>query len=128
MFRFSLKMNKETQSVDFTREILSTDKLDNEIDFLQKEGGILLGQIQIHEDYLNYLERNSKVKSKDIGDLQEMILKFFRILALIDAYQFLQSQNLMLTDQNMDHFLFVFNQDYTMRITKFIDDLLKTQF
>ena len=121
-------MNKETQSVDFTREILSTDKLDNEIDFLQKEGGILLGQIQIHEDYLNYLERNSKVKSKDIGDLQEMILKFFRILALIDAYQFLQSQNLMLTDQNMDHFLFVFNQDYTMRITKFIDDLLKTQF
>ena len=128
MFRFSLKMNKETQSVDFTREILSTDKLDNEIDFLQKEGGILLGQIQIHEDYLNYLERNSKVKSKDIGDLQEMILKFFRILALIEAYQFLQSQNLMLTDQNMDHFLFVFNQDYTMRITKFIDDLLKTQF
>ena len=53
-----------------------------------------------------------------------MILTFFRILALIDAYQFFQSQNLMLTDENMDRFLFVFNSDYSIRITKFINDLI----
>ena len=98
--------------------------LQNELHFLRKEGAILLGKIQIHEDYMNYLQKHSKLYPKDVNDLQEMILKFFHILALIDAYQYFESENLMLTDENMDRFLFVFNSDYSIRISKFINDLI----
>ena len=118
-------MNKKTQTqIDFKRKTLTNVTLENELHFLRKEGAILLGKIQIHEDYMNHLEKHSKLYPKDVNDLQEMILKFFRILALIDAYQFFQSQNLMLTDENMDRFVFVFNSDYSIRISKFINDLI----
>ena len=127
MFQFSLKMtdNKKTQrQIDFKRQTLTNITHQNELHFLQKDCTILLGKIQIQEDRINYLEKHSKLYLKDINDLQQMILTFFRILALIDAYQFFQSQNLMLTDENMDRFLFVFNSDYSIRITKFINDLI----
>ena len=127
MFQFSLKMtdNKKTQTqIDFKRQTLTNITHQNELQFLQKDCTILLGKIQIQEDRINYLEKHSKLYLKDINDLQQMILTFFRILALIDAYQFFQSQNLMLTDENMDRFLFVFNSDYSIRITKFINDLI----
>ena len=52
-----------------------------------------------------------------------MVKKFLRILALIDAYKYFQSKNEMITDENLDRFLFVVNNDYVVRIDKFINDL-----
>ena len=52
-----------------------------------------------------------------------MVKKFLRILALIDAYKYFQSKNEMITDENLDRFLFVVNNDYVVRINKFINDL-----
>ena len=54
-----------------------------------------------------------------------MIEKFLRMLALIDAYQYFESKNITLTDDNIGLFSFVVNDDYSFRIRKFIKDLLK---
>ena len=56
-----------------------------------------------------------------------MVEKFLRILALIDAYQYFQSKNEMLTDENIGRFLFIENDDYSVRINKFINDLKAKQ-
>ena len=55
--------------------------------------------------------------------MDQMVKKFLRILALIDAYKYFQSKNEMITDENLDRFLFVVNNDYVVRINKFINDL-----
>ena len=52
-----------------------------------------------------------------------MVKKFLRILALIDTYKYFQSKNEMITDENVDRFLFVVNNDYIVRINKFMNDL-----
>ena len=105
--------------VDF---ILNNVPIETELYFLQKQGAILLGEIQIHEDYLYYLKERSKVDQKEIDKMNEMVLKFIRILALIDANEFFKSQNLT-TDQNIDLFISVYNNDYAIRISKLINDL-----
>lgn len=109
--------------VDFKREILTNVPIETELYFLRKQGAILLGEIQIHEDYIYYLKEHLKVDQNEINKMKEMVLKFFRILALIDAYEFFQSQNLFLTNQNMDLFVSTYNNDYAIRISKFINDL-----
>ena len=55
--------------------------------------------------------------------MDQMFKKFLRILALIDAYKYFQSKNEMVTDENLDKFLFVVNNDYVVRINRFINDL-----
>ena len=50
---------------------------------------MLLGQVQIQEDYMN---QKQKVDRYDLNELQEMLEKFLRILALIDAYRYFQKQ------------------------------------
>ena len=92
----------------------------NEIRFLEKEASILLGQMQIHEDYLNHKQ---KVDDYDLQQLQEMVEKFLRMLALIDAYQYFESKNITLTDDNVNIFLFIVNDDYSFRMKKFITDI-----
>ena len=52
-----------------------------------------------------------------------MVKKFLQILALIDAYKYFQSKNEMITYENVDRFLFVVNNDYIVRINKFMNDL-----
>ena len=52
-----------------------------------------------------------------------MIEKFLRLLSLVDAYQYFQSKNEMLSDENLGNFLFIVNNDYSVRINKFINDL-----
>ena len=94
----------------------------NKIRFLEKQAAILLGQVQIHEDYLN---RKQKIDDYDLNQLVEMTEKFLRMLALIDAYQYFESKNVTLTDDNIGLFSFVVNDDYSFRIRKFIKDLLK---
>ena len=114
------KINFEKQTL--TKEIFTS--FENEIRFLEKEGAMLLGQVQIQENYMN---QNLKVDRYDLNELQEMVEKFLRILALIDAYQYFQNKNEMLTDENIGRFLFIVNNDYLMRINKFINDLKTKQ-
>ena len=85
---------------------------------------MLLGQVQIQEQYMN---RKQKVDRCDLNQLQEMVEKFLRILSLIDAYQYFKSKNEMLSDENLGRFLFIVNNNYSVRINKFINDLKKKQ-
>ena len=91
---------------------------ENEIRFLKKEGAMLLAQVQIQEEYMS---RKQKVYRYDLNELQEMIKKFLRILSLVDAYQYFQSKNEMLSDENLGNFLFIVNNNYSVRINKFIN-------
>ena len=117
---------KQEEEIDFKKETFTS--FENEIRFLEKEGAMLLGQVQIQENYMNHKQnQNLKVDRYDLNELQEMVEKFLRILALIDAYQYFQSKNEMLTDENIGRFLFIVNDDYSLRIQKFIKDLTEKQ-
>ena len=116
--------NKE-EKIDFEKETLAKEtfiSFQNEIRFLEKEGAILLAQIKIQEEYMN---GKQKVDRYDINELQEMVEKFLRLLSLVDAYQYFQSKNKMLSDENLGNFLFIVNNDYSIRLNKFINDLKK---
>ena len=122
---------KQEEKIDFEKQTLTKEtftSFENEIRFLEKEGAMLLGQVQIQENYMNHKQnQNLKVDRYDLNELQEMVEKFLRILALIDAYQYFQNKNEMLTDENIGRFLFIVNNDYVMRINKFISDLKTKQ-
>ena len=110
---------KQEEEIDFKKETFTS--FENEIRFLEKEGAMLLGQVQIQENYMNHKQnQNLKVDRYDLNELQEMVEKFLRILALIDAHQYFQSKNKMLTDENIGCFFFIVNDDYSLRIQKFI--------
>ena len=122
---------KQENQIDFEKQTLTKEtftSFENEIRFLEKEGAMLLGQVQIQENYMNHKKnQNLKVDRYDLNELQEMVEKFLRILALIDAYQYFQSKNETLTDDNIGRFLFIVNDDYSIRIEKFMKDLTKKQ-
>ena len=116
--------NKE-EKIDFEKETLAKEtfiSFQNEIRFLEKEGAILLAQVQ--EEYMS---RKEKVDRYDINELQEIAEKFIRVLSLVDAYQYFQSENKPLTDENIGNFLFIVKNDYSIRINKFINDLMKSK-
>ena len=92
-----------------------------ELSYLEKEGAILLGKIQIQEDYMNYRRRNARLDADDLNEMQSLIIEFFNYLSLIDAYLFFQNQNQVL--QDIDSFMCVVNNNYSIRINKFIKDL-----
>ena len=122
---------KQENQIDFEKQTLTKEtftSFENEIRFLEKEGAMLLGQVQIQENYMNHKQnQNLKVDRYDLNELQEMVEKFLRILALIDAYQYFQSKNETLTDDNIGHFLFIVHEDYSLRIQKFIKELTEKQ-
>ena len=122
---------KQEKEIDFEKQTLEKEtfaSFENEIRFLEKEGAMLLGQVQIQENYMNHKQnQNLKVDRYDLNELQEMVEKFLRILSLIDAYQYFQSKNEVLTDENIGRFLFIVNDDYSIRINKFINDLKAKQ-
>ena len=109
---------EKEKEIDFEKETFIS--FENEIRFLEKEGAILLAQVQIQEEYMS---KKQKVDRYDLNELQEMIEKFLRLLSLVDAYQYFQSKNEMLSDENFGNFLFIVNNDYSVRINKFINDL-----
>ena len=123
IFYFILEMThkEKEKEIDFEKETFIS--FENEIRFLEKEGAILLGQIQIQEEYMS---KKQEVNRYDINELQEMVEKFLRLLSLVDAYQYFQSKNQMLSDENFGNFLFIVNSNYSVRINKFINDLKKT--
>ena len=55
--------------------------------------------------------------------MQELIVKFFRILSLIDAYQLFESEKSMVTDENIDSFISIVSNSYSIRFKKFVNDL-----
>ena len=114
------KEKENEKEIDFKKETFIS--FENEIRFLEKEGSILLAQIQIQEEYMS---KKQKVDRYDLNELQEMIEKFLRLLSLVDAYQYFQSKNEMLSDENLSNFLFIVHNDYSVRINKFINDLKK---
>ena len=114
------KEKEKEKEIDFKKETFIS--FENEIRFLEKEGSILLAQIQIQEEYMS---KKQKVDRYDLNELQEMIEKFLRLLSLVDAYQYFQSKNEMLSDENLSNFLFIVHNDYSVRINKFIYDLKK---
>ena len=131
IFCFILEMahqeKEKEKEIDFKKETLAKEtftSFENEIRFLEKEGAMLLAQVQIQEDYTNQKE---KIDQYDLNELQEMVEKFLRILSLVDAYQYFQSKNEMLSDENLGRFLFIVNNDYSVRINKFINDLKAKQ-
>ena len=115
-----MAQKEKEKEIDFEKETFIS--FQNEIRFLEKEGAILLARIKIQEEYMN---GKQKVDRYDINELQEMVEKFLRLLSLVDAYQYFQSKNEMLSDENLGNFLFIVNNDYSIRLNKFINDLKK---
>ena len=113
-----MAQKEKEKEIDLKKETFIS--FENEIRFLEKEGSILLVQIQIQEQYMS---KKQKVDRYDLNELQEMIEKFLRLLSLVDAYQYFQSKNEMLSDENLSNFLFIVHNDYLIRINKFINDL-----
>ena len=112
------------EKIDFIVErIEETSIFEKEISFLEKKGAVLLGAIQILEDYLNFKKKEKKVTATDIREMQELIVKFFRILSLIDAYQLFESEKSMVTDENIDSFISIVSNSYSIRFKKFVNDL-----
>lgn len=105
--------------IDFRVETLIFQK---EIDFLQDEGAILLGAIQIFEDYM-ILKTKQKVTENDLKEMEVMIKKFLRVLSLIDAYHAFQNENQKLSDENIDSFTSLVSTCYWSRLNKFTNDI-----
>ena len=112
------------EKIDFIVErIEETSIFEKEISFLEKKGAVLLGAIQILEDYLNFKKKEKKVTATDIREMQELIVKFFHILSLIDAFQLFESEKSMLTDENINSFISIVSNSYSIRFKKFVNDL-----
>ena len=56
--------------------------------------------------------------------MQKMIQKFLHILALIDAFELFRDENQMLTDENIDTFMSIAANNYSIRFKKFVNDLI----
>ena len=107
--------------IDFTKN--ETCLFEYEIAYLEEKTAILLGAIQILDEYLHFKKRKGEVPSTDINDMKKMIEKFFHILALTDAFQLFRDENQMLTDENIDSFMSIVSNSYSIRLKKFTNDL-----
>ena len=107
--------------INFTKN--ETSLFEYEIASLEEKGAILIGAIQILDEYLHFKKRKGKVPSTDINDMKKMIEKFLQILALIDAFQQFRDENQMLTDGNIDSFMSIASNSYSIRLKKFTNDL-----
>ena len=115
--------------IDFT--LNETSLFQYEITLLEEKVAILLGGIQILDEYLHFKKGKGKVPSTDINDMQKIIEKFLQSLALIDAYKLFRDENQMLTDGNIDSFTSITSNNYSIRLEKFTNDLkneLKNRF
>lgn len=95
---------------------------EDEINILEREGGVLLGAIQMLEDYLDYKKSNDKIiDDYDLNEMKETIIKFLHILSLIDVYQYFHNSNRSIPTK--DDFFSMVDSNYIVRINKFINDL-----
>ena len=109
--------------INFTKN--ETSLFEYEIASLEEMGAILIGAIQILDEYLHIKKRKGEIPSTNINDMQKMIQKFVRILAVIDAFELFRDENQMLTDENIDTFMSIAANNYSIRFKKFVNDLEK---
>ena len=107
--------------INFTKN--ETSLFEYEIASLEEKSAILIGAMQILDDYLHFKKRKGEVPSTDINDMQKIIQKFLHILALIDAFQQFRDENQMITDGNIDSFMSIASNNYLIRLKKFTNDL-----
>ena len=107
--------------IDFT--INEKSLFQNEIALLEGIVAILLGAIPILDDYLQFQKEKGEVPSSEIKNMEKMIVKFLQSLALLDSYKLFRDENRILTDENMDSFTSISNNNYLIRLEKFINDL-----
>ena len=113
--------------IDFTRN--ETSLFQYEIALLEEIVAILLGAMQILNDYLQFKKEKGEVPSTDIDidNMEKIIVKFLQSLALIDSYKLFRDENQLLTDGNIDSFTSITNNNYSIRLEKFINDLQSLQ-
>ena len=107
--------------IDFL--IDGTSLFQNEITLLEDIVAILLGAMQILHDYLQFKKEKGEVPLTDINNMEQIIVKFLQSLALIDSYKLFREENQLLTDRNIDCFTLITNNNYSIRLEKFINDL-----
>ena len=107
--------------INFT--INKTSLFENKIALLEEKAAIFLGVIQILDEYLQFKKRKGTVPSTDINDMKKKTEKFLRILALIDASQLFRDENQMLTDENIDSFMSIASNSYSIKLKQFTNDL-----
>ena len=111
--------------IDFTRN--ETSLFQYEIALLEDIVAILLGGMQILNDYLQFKKEQGEVPLSDINNMEQIIVKFLQSLALIDVYKLFRDENEILTDRNIDIFTSIANDNYKIRHKKFTDDLESLQ-
>ena len=111
--------------IDF--RINGTSLFQKEIALLEDIVAILLGGMQILHDYLQFKKETDEVPLTDINDMEQIIVKFLQSLALIDSYKLFRDENQLLTDENIDSFTSITNNNYSIRLEKFINDLESLQ-
>ena len=96
---------------------------EQEILFLKVEAGILLEQIKQQEMMAYEAKQRNLVNRNNLDTLEQMIRKFLRMLALMDAYRIFQSKNQAITNLNSDWFYFITDGCFSNRLQQFSEEL-----
>ena len=107
--------------IDFT--INGTSLFQYEIALLENIVAIVLGGMQILHDYLQFKKETGEVPLTDVNNMEQLIVKFLQSLALIDSYKLFRDKNQLLTNENIDTFTNITNNNYSIRLEKFLNDL-----
>ena len=115
----------DNDGIDFS--INGTSLFQYEIALLEDIVGILLGGMQILHDYLQFKKETGEVPLSDVNNMEQLIVKFLQSLALIDSYKLFRDENQLLTNENIDTFTNITNNNYSIRLEKFLNDLESLQ-
>ena len=111
----------DNDGIDFS--ITGTSLFQYEIALLEDIVAIVLGGMQILHDYLQFKKEQGEVPLTDVNNMEQLIIKFLQSLALIDSYKLFRDENQLLTDTNIDTFTNITNNNYSIRLEKFLNDL-----
>ena len=112
-------------NIDFI--INGTSLFQYEITLLENIVAILLGGMQILHDYLQFKKETGEVPLTDVNNMEQLIVNFLQSLALIDSYKLFRDENQLLTNRNIDTFTNITNNNYSIRLEKFLNDLESLQ-
>ena len=112
----------DNDGIDFS--INGTSLFQYEITLLEDIVAIVLGAMQILHDYLQFKKETGEVPLTDVNNMEQLIEKFLYILAQIDVFKLFRDKNQMLTDENKETFMSIAANSYSIRLKKFINDLL----
>ena len=115
----------DNDGIDFT--INGTTLFQYEISLLEDIVATVLGGMQILHDYLQFKKETGEVPLSDVNNMEQLIVKFLQSLALIDSYKQFRDENKKLTDRNIDIFTSITNNNYSIRLEKFLNDLESLQ-